>query len=252
MTPLRRNPTHEEVPARGLWALWFVALALVALAVLPWYMGNRVVEAQNHINRVLQPASSLSSRLSILNSRQMARFEGFVLSGGDASFRRSYIGAIAESDEVFQRLLVLSEDLGVDIDPGAPQEPGVRERLAEVSAATTRWHLVNQRVLLSEDAAVRAPALEPSRADYAEIQRRNPASGRGHPAGGPGGHGPHGGGARSPIVDQPCSGRPRPGRDLGGGPGGEPAQGTHPRGQGATERRRARAQGDRRGAGGDG
>lgn len=172
MTPLRSAPTVEEVPARGLWALWFVALALVALAVLPWYMGNRVVEAQNHINRVLQPASNLSSRLSILNSRQMARFEGFVLSGGDASFRRSYIGAISESDEVFERLLVLSEDLGVDVDPRAPQEPGVRERLAELSAATTRWHLANQRVLLSEDPAARATALEPSRVDYTEIQRR--------------------------------------------------------------------------------
>jgi PAS domain S-box-containing protein len=149
-----------------------VAVLLVALAVLPALMGNRVVDAQNHINRVLQPASNLSSRLSILNSRQMARFEGFVLSGGDPSFRRSYIGAIAESDEVFQRLLVLAEDLTLDVDPGAPQAPGVRERLAEVSAATTRWHLANQGVLLAEDATTRAAALESSRTDYAEIQLR--------------------------------------------------------------------------------
>lgn len=160
-----------EVRARGLWALWLVAAALIALAVLPAYMGNRVVDAQNHINDVLQPASNLGSQLSLLNSRQMARFEGFVLSG-DPSFRRSYVGAIAESDTVFARLRDLSADLSLEVDPSNPQTPGVRERLAQVSAATTRWHLDNQAVLLEDDPALRIAALERSRADYAEIQRR--------------------------------------------------------------------------------
>lgn len=167
----RDNVDDVELRARGLWALWLVAAALIALAVLPAYMGNRVVDAQNHINDVLQPASNLGSRLSLLNSRQMARFEGFVLSG-DPSFRRSYVGAISESDTVFARLRGLSADLSLGVDPDNPQTPGVRERLAQVSAATTRWHVDNQAVLLQDDPALRIAALERSRADYAEIQRR--------------------------------------------------------------------------------
>ena len=175
MTPLHRRSSEEDVPARGLWAVWFVAAALVALAVLPWYMGQRVIDAQNHINDVLQPASNLSSRLLLLNSRQMARFEGFVLSDGDPSFRRSYIGAITESDEVFDRLLVLSEDLELEVVSGPPAQSGVRERLAQLSAITTRWHLDNQQVLLdllNLDQAARTAALERSQAAYAEIQRQ--------------------------------------------------------------------------------
>ncbi|MEX2471948.1 MAG: ATP-binding protein [Gemmatimonadota bacterium] len=167
----RDDVDDVELRARGLWALWLVAAALIALAVLPAYMGNRVVDAQNHINDVLQPASNLGSRLSLLNSRQMARFEGFVLSG-DPSFRRSYVGAISESDTVFARLRDLSADLSLEVDPDNPQTPGVRERLAQVSAATTRWHVDNQAVLLQDDPALRIAALERSRADYAEIQRR--------------------------------------------------------------------------------
>jgi PAS domain S-box-containing protein len=172
MVMRRSSADRDEVEARarGLWALWLVAAALVALAVLPAYMGNRVVDAQNHINDVLQPASNLGSRLSLLNSRQMARFEGFVLSG-DPSFRRSYIGAMAESDSVFARLRDLSADLGLDVDPLSPQTPGVREQLARVSAATTRWHLDNQQILLSEEPEDRVAALQRSRANYADIQR---------------------------------------------------------------------------------
>jgi PAS domain S-box-containing protein len=138
-----------------------VAGALIALAAVPAYMGRRVVEAQNRINEVLQPAGNLGSRLSLLNSRQMARFEGFVLSGGDPSFRRAYIDAIEEEDDQYARLRFLAGDLGFQ----------VRERLAELSAATARWHFDNQRVMEAADATERAEALVRSRETYAEIQR---------------------------------------------------------------------------------
>lgn len=149
-----------EVRARGLWAVWFVAGAVVALAALPAYIGNQVGEAQSHINDVLQPASNLSSRLSLLNSRQMARFEGFVLSS-DGSLRRAYVGAIAEEDSVYAQLNVLARDLSLE----------VRERLAELSAASTRWHIDNQRVLALNDAAARTAALPASRSAYTSLQR---------------------------------------------------------------------------------
>jgi PAS domain S-box-containing protein len=161
MSALRRQgPDTVEVRARGLWALWFVAVALIALAAIPVYLGNRVVEAQNHINDVLQPASNASSRLSLLQSRQMARFEGFVLSG-DVSFRLAYSGAIAEEDAEYARLRVLSRDLDFE----------VRERLAELSAASARWHFENQRVLNLPVPAERRAALSGSQEMFASLQR---------------------------------------------------------------------------------
>ena len=161
MSPSRGNgPDPVEARARGLWALWFVAGALIALAAIPAYLGNRVVEAQNHINDVLQPASNLSSRLSLLKSRQMARFEGFVLSG-DGSFRLAYVGAIAEEDSVYARLRVLSQNLDFE----------VRERVAELSAASARWHFENQRVFGLTSPEERAAALSGSRGAYQTLQR---------------------------------------------------------------------------------
>lgn len=158
--PRGSNPDRLAARARGLWALWFVAGALIALAAIPAYLGNRVVEAQNHINDVLQPASNLSSRLSLLNSRQMSRFEGFVLSG-DGSFRLDYVGAITEGDTAYARLRELSRDLGL----------GVRERVAELSAISAQWHLENQRVFGLTAPAERASALSGSRETYATLQR---------------------------------------------------------------------------------
>lgn len=154
------GPDPVEARARGLWALWFVAGALIALAAIPAYLGSRVVEAQNHINDVLLPASDLGTRLSLLKSRQMARFEGFVLSG-DGSFRLAYVGAIAEEDSAYARLRVLSQDLGFE----------VRERLADLSAATARWHLENQRVFGLAGSRERTAALSGSRATYATLHR---------------------------------------------------------------------------------
>lgn len=153
------DPNGVEARARGLWALWFVAGALIALAAVPAYMNDLVEEAQSHINEILQPASARSSELSLLQSRQMARFEGFVLSG-DGSFHLSYVGAIPEEDRVFAELRALSQNLDLE----------VRERVAELSAATARWHLENQEVFL-DDPEERLAALSGSRAAYASLQR---------------------------------------------------------------------------------
>jgi hypothetical protein len=82
-------------PGRGLWALWFVAAALIALAVVPAYYGRRVADLQNRITDVLQEAAALSSRLSLEKAGQMARFQAFLLTG-DRTFREPYIAAIAQ------------------------------------------------------------------------------------------------------------------------------------------------------------
>ena len=143
---------------RGLWALWFVVAALVALVAVPTQLGNRVSELQTRITEVLDEARSMSARISLVKARQMARFEGFLLTG-DRAFREPYIAAIAEEDTLFARLGVLARDLDFE----------VRERLAELRVETTTWHFENQRVF---DADSVAGALVVSREGYEELQQR--------------------------------------------------------------------------------
>lgn len=143
--------------ARGLWVLWFVAAALVALAVVPAYYGRRVAELQAHVTDVLQEAASLSARLSLEKARQMARFESFLLTG-DRSFREPYIAAIAEEDTLFARLGELARNLDLD----------VRERLARLRVQSTVWHFENQRIFYADSVG---DALARSRREYAELQR---------------------------------------------------------------------------------
>jgi PAS domain S-box-containing protein len=144
-------------PARGLWALWFVAAALVALVAVPAYFGERVAEVQARITDVLEEAGSLSSRLSLLKQRQMGRFEMFLVTG-DRAFREPYIGAIAEEDVIFGRLIVLASDLDF----------GVRERLALLRFETTSWHFENRRVF---DADSVGDALVQSRRGHENLLR---------------------------------------------------------------------------------
>ncbi|MGE0161116.1 MAG: ATP-binding protein [Gemmatimonadales bacterium] len=144
-------------PARGLWALWFVAAALVALAAVPAYYGRRVAELQSRITDVLQEAAGLSSRLSLAKAGQMARFQAFVLTG-DRSFREPYIAAIAEEDSLFASLSVLARDLDFD----------VRERLAALRFESTAWHFENRRIF---DADAVGDALVRARREYDLLQR---------------------------------------------------------------------------------
>lgn len=148
-----------DTPARGLWALWFVVAALIALVAVPAYFGQRVSEMQTRITDVLEEAGSLSSRASLLKARQMARLEGFLLTG-DRSFREPYIAAIAEEDSLFASLGILARDLDFD----------VRERLAELRFESTSWDFENQRLFDSDSIA--GDALEAARHRYDDLQRR--------------------------------------------------------------------------------
>lgn len=129
---------RAPVPApslRGLWALGFVAVALVALVAVPAYYGKRVETVQARITDVLEPAARMSSNLRMVKSRQLARMEGF-LATEDRSFRIPYNAAIAEEDSAFARLTALSGEL----------EQGIAERVARLSLASTNWRLVNERI----------------------------------------------------------------------------------------------------------
>ena len=94
---------------------------------------------QSRIADVLEPAARHSSNLSLLKSRQMARMEGFLLTGDRAAFREPYIAAIAEEDVVFRSLTVLARDLDVfDVE--------VFERVARLVSESARWDFENQQI----------------------------------------------------------------------------------------------------------
>ena len=130
----------------------------MALAAVPWSIGRRVAEVQDRITNVLEPAANLSSRLSLLKARQMARFQGFLLTGDRTTFRQPYIAGIAEEDSVFTQLGLLARDLDIEI----------RERLAELSIESTEWNLENQRAF---DAPPAPGAAARAQASYQELQR---------------------------------------------------------------------------------
>jgi PAS domain S-box-containing protein len=121
--------------ARGLWALGFVVLSLLALVAAPAYFGQRVSEVQSRITDVLEPAARHSSNLRLLKARQFARMEGF-LATEDRSFRNPYNAATDEEDAVLDALGALASELSLD----------VRDQVARVTSASFDWRFLNQRI----------------------------------------------------------------------------------------------------------
>ena len=124
--------TQPDLPrrtrTRAPWALALVSLALVALAAVPIYVGERVASLQDQITETLQPALESAARLSLYQSRQMARLQSFLLTG-DRTIRIRYNAAIAEEDSLYNDLGDLVRVMDLD----------VRERLARLSSESTRW-----------------------------------------------------------------------------------------------------------------
>ncbi len=149
---------RESAPSlRGVWALGFVVVALVALVAVPAYFDRGVAEEQARISDVLEPAARLSSNLRLLKARQFARMEGF-LASEERAFRDPYNAAIAEEDSVLSALRVLAGELDVD----------VFERVARLTAASIDWRFVNQRVF---DMGVDPDARDRVVEGYEELQR---------------------------------------------------------------------------------
>lgn len=152
----RPDRTTARTTARGLWALWFVAMSLVAVVAAPAYFGARANEAQERIG-LLEEAGSLGSQLSLLKAQQMARFETFVLTG-DRSFREYYLASIAREDSVSERL----SELAVELDFV------VQDRLNDVQRQTVTWRFDNQQALQADSIG---NALARARSTYTELQR---------------------------------------------------------------------------------
>ena len=97
------------------------------------YLGQKAAVVQDEITQTLLPSIESAARLSLLQARQMARFQSFLLTG-EGSYRLAYGAAIPDEDSLYT---TLSERVRVmDFD--------VRERLAQLSGESTRWHFDNQ------------------------------------------------------------------------------------------------------------
>lgn len=158
----RRAPTRPDASGaspsvRGLWALGFVAVSLVALVAVPTYFGQRVAVVQTRITDVLEPAARLSSNLRLMKARQMARVEIFLVTG-DRAYRAPYIAAIIEEDSVVSQLTVLAGDLSLDVE----------ERVARYNAESTDWDFANRRTF---DLEVDDGARDRVRAGYNDLGR---------------------------------------------------------------------------------
>ena len=120
MTPSDRV-TRPDLPrrtrTRAPWALALVSLALVALAAVPIYVGERVASLQDQITETLQPALESAARLSLYQSRQMARLQSFLLTG-DRTIRLRYNAAIAEEDSLYNDLGDLVRVMDLDVRAG--------------------------------------------------------------------------------------------------------------------------------------
>jgi len=133
--PTRARSRRSPVRTRAPLALAFVALSLIALVVVPIYMGRPVATAQDRITGILQPALEATARLSLVQARQMARLQSFLLTG-DRAYRLRYTAAITEEDSLYHELGDLVRVMDFD----------VRERLAQLSAESTRWRFENLNV----------------------------------------------------------------------------------------------------------
>ncbi|MDA0311315.1 MAG: PAS domain-containing protein, partial [Gemmatimonadetes bacterium] len=142
-------------------ALALVAVALMALAVVPIFLGWRAVEVQNQITDDLLPALEVGARLSLVQARQMSRLQSFLLTG-NRDYRMPYIAAIAEEDSLYAYLGQRVRAMDFD----------VRERLAKLSSESARWHFDNQASFDEVVGPVPGSAIQArSQTAYEELQR---------------------------------------------------------------------------------
>ena len=134
------HPRMTPRKTRATSALAFVALALIALAVVPVYFSQRAARAQEEISEILQPALEASARLSLAQARVTDRFQRFLLTD-DRSLRTQYNAEVAIEDSLFTELGGLVRVMDFE----------VRERLAQVSAESARWHFENRRAFDEPD-----------------------------------------------------------------------------------------------------
>lgn len=127
----------EEAPAQAahipLWAttlpMAFVVLSLIALVLVPIFVGRRTRALWVEIANVAEPADFLVDRIQFALAREIAGVRGFLLTG-EPGFLDLYAQAASEEAAAYQPLDEMAGRLG----------PDVVARLEQLQALTTQWH----------------------------------------------------------------------------------------------------------------
>lgn len=134
-SPVSRLTTGGSVLTVG-----FVLLAVVALAVVPIYLGRKENAALAQISEVLDPARLVETQLSLVQARQMAALQAYLLTGGPA-YRIRYLSTVQREGELYTQLTDLVKDMDLD----------VRKQLVDLADISNRWHLGHQEALNSDE-----------------------------------------------------------------------------------------------------
>jgi PAS domain S-box-containing protein len=148
----------RDPAARGRWASWATALALVflltTLVVLvlgPFYGGAEVEEIRADLREVIRPAVNLAGRIELAQSRQMLASQGFLLSG-DVGFRLRYREAEREERDAMEALRPFWPALS----------DSVRGTLAHLEVLSASWRMSHETMLRREQPLYGGPPLAAS------------------------------------------------------------------------------------------
>ncbi len=156
-----RSPSYLPARAGGFWAIAFVVGSLLALAIVPVFLGRESEHTQRRIVEVLEPARALATRLALIQARQMSRFQAFLLTGN-----RSYEKPYQEAHQAEIDTTAVLNNLVQNMDLK------VRERLANLSTLSMNWYVGHVLVFKSEPARQRGLAnLASEEAQYDRLQR---------------------------------------------------------------------------------
>jgi PAS domain S-box-containing protein len=140
----RGRPFARRIPWGGsVLAITFVALTVLALALVPIYFGEEAKQSMTEISEVLDPARLLGTRLSLVQAREMSAVQAFLLTGNPV-FRQRYLNNFSRERELYDRLSDAVDSMSLD----------VRKRLADLSDIANRWHLGHSAALDSVSARI--------------------------------------------------------------------------------------------------
>lgn len=158
------RPHPDPAPVEsGSWALLFIAASLLALAVVPFWVGQRVAAIEDEIAEVLEPALADAAELALVEARAMTRFQEYLLSG-DTEARHRYRGLREEEAELFAVLAARLAGMSSQIRHDA---------FLPLRVASNAWHLGHLQALDGDEGRQAfLPLVEADRRRYDELRLR--------------------------------------------------------------------------------
>jgi PAS domain S-box-containing protein len=146
---LREEP---EETGHG-WPLAFVIIALLALGLVPLWVGRQVAEVEREIEQVIEPARQQALSLALVHAREIARFKTYLMTGDQASLA-FYLEAQASEQSAYDSLTALADRMVVDDDTTDAALFDVRNEVAALSAASDTWHALHASALAGPEARI--------------------------------------------------------------------------------------------------